>query len=821
MALTPEQVSAAQSQLGITPTASPDAAGAGAPVVNRAADLEAAWKASEPAPTYGERVASNESAGADVVAKGLQGAASDITGNFSKLQENLKNSPDMLSKALHTLVFAGHTAGDIAGATGSLIGGTAKMAASPLTQIKTPEGDTIGQRFSEPVKANIQKLVDAHPDFFNTLHDLATSHPEAAKSVGDLINTIGLTGGGRLLEAPLPSVKEAVSSIAKDAGGAVEGVGKATKATVMAPVNAAKSATGGIREAAQTAAAKGKIPGIEGVGKQTGTSAERLAKQAVPGGMGAAIRPKPVDSYNEFAKQEGRHLSDIKQDPAISIVGSRIGDAFDTVVKQRQEAGKTMASELEKTATNPVKITDPLDAFSKELESNGATLTRGEKGLDVIPGETSKFSSNDETILKKYVTDLDKLGKSPTMAQLDAFISRVPQDIKGLKATQGINFKTNAERIIGNSLNKMRTALVKSGTKDYKTARSQYADLSKFIKEGASHLGKITQSGDFAKDASLAKSAVQSVLNNGKKDWLMKLEAHTGYPALDEATLALQAMKDAGDYKGNSLLELLTQGAEGAAVGPHGIATKLIGFLGKKTVGNITGSKADQTRAFLKSLEQGIKKAAGGAPKNAQGAAVINSLDDMYTQAPAANAHIDDIAKEIAKETGGTVNPGPVKSKERAQEKINNDYNGDHTRLGDLVRNTIVVSKEKYADAAQMLHNHPDLLGPLKHIKPSDDKMGFGGTIARIKTPQGVTGEIQLNTPEMIYAKESEKSARRALGDKVYEHIAQKTGLPGGQGHKLYEQWRKLNPQSEAASALALKSKTYYTEVVKLWNQKK
>jgi hypothetical protein len=45
----------------------------------------------------------------------------------------------------------------------------------------------------------------------------------------------------------------------------------------------------------------------------------------------------------------------------------------------------------------------------------------------------------------------------------------------------------------------------------------------------------------------------------------------------------------------------------------------------------------------------------------------------------------------------------------------------------------------------------------------------------------------------MIYAKEKESAARGVLGDKKYNEIASKTGLPGGQGHKLYEEIRKLN----------------------------
>lgn len=358
------------------------------------------------------------------------------------------------------------------------------------------------------------------------------------------------------------------------------------------------------KEAMQKAAAEGKVPFVEGMSEQAKTSAQRMSENMPLIGAGAAREAKPIDAYNSFAQQESKHLADIKEDPAISLVGQRIGDAFDQVVKQRQEVGKTMSSELEKTATKSVAVGDALEKFSKELADNGATLHRTEKGMDILPSQTSKFASADEKILKYYANELDKLGKNPTMAQVDALVSRVPKEVEGLKSSANITFKTNAERLINNNLSDMRSALEKSGTTAYADARKQYSELSDFINEGAKHLGKTTQSGDYAKDASIAKSAVQSVLNNGKKDWLIELENKTGYPALDQSTLALQAMQDAGDYKGESLLKLLSEDAVKGGT-PHGAIVNALTGLAKKTVGKaIIGSKADQTRAFLRSLEK-------------------------------------------------------------------------------------------------------------------------------------------------------------------------------------------------------------------------
>lgn len=436
-------------------------------------------------------------------------------------------------------------------------------------------------------------------------NDFETAHPEVAKVVkatGNIASILPGPEGGEVAGQAIREGTEAGTKVASEAIPAVASAAKEGASNVAEGVkNAVKTGVKTVTESEPATNIKTAIAKTN-VSEQAQNSAKRLADQAPLIGGGAARLQKPLDMYNQFAKQEAKHLADIKEDPAISKVGEEIGDAFGTVVKQRQTAGKTMASELEKTAANPVNTNGAFSNFQKELLDNGASYDSVKKELTA--GNESKFGESDKAVLEKYAGNLQNLGSKPTMKALDAFISKTPQDIKALKATRGITFKTNAERLINNNLNDLRDALGKAGTPEYNTARAQYSNLSKFVNEGASHLGKITQSGDFAKDASLAKSSVQSVLNNGKKDWLMKLEDLTGYPALDKSTLALQAMKDAGDAKGNSLLELMTEGGKSVPITPSGLMSRFGSWAYGKGKEKLAGNAADQTRAFLKSLEQ-------------------------------------------------------------------------------------------------------------------------------------------------------------------------------------------------------------------------
>ena len=72
---------------------------------------------------------------------------------------------------------------------------------------------------------------------------------------------------------------------------------------------------------------------------------------------------------------------------------------------------------------------------------------------------------------------------------------------------------------------------------------------------------------------------------------------------------------------------------------------------------------------------------------------------------------------------------------------------------------------------------------------------------------------MQVNTPTMIFAKESEINARILLWDNVYNQIANRTPVHGGLGHEYYEEWRVLDRNSDEAKAIAQKSRDYYDSV--------
>jgi len=173
---------------------------------------------------------------------------------------------------------------------------------------------------------------------------------------------------------------------------------------------------------------------------------------------------------------------------------------------------------------------------------------------------------------------------------------------------------------------------------------------------------------------------------------------------------------------------------------------------------------------------------------------------------------LDEIAQKVAKDNGGTVTPINYKKVDRIVEKANKEYGGDIAKVKDAVRNTIVV--EKQSQFKKVIKEIQDT-GIVHKVKIfENDALGYEGVLISVKNKEGVWGEIQLNIPELIYAKEKPADASFILGKSRFEAIKKKFGAEGGLGHKYYEKYRTLNTDLEDATFTKIfmeqESQAYY-----------
>lgn len=459
---------------------------------------------------------------------------------------------------------------------GKIVGGIGQAALSPILGPAGAAGTAIGNELGQQV-----------PDQAGQTIDKAASNPVVAQTTDDV---------AQLSNLALPEISKGTNTAITATTDAGKNIAAKTTDTVTKATNAVADKT--INPAVkplQSAISRANVP------DNLQASVDRLNAQKPDVAIG--VKPQsPLDLYNQYVDQESKFKNDIKEDTALGTVGNKdLGPAFDQVVKMRQAAGKQMQSEMDKVGSTPTDISEHFPKFEEELHNNGLTYDASKGELSA--GRTSKVTTQDKDMLETYIGDLNKLGTNPTAAELDAFLSRVPKELNVYKSANNITGTTNGERIIKGNLNDLSSTL--SGDtnptfKGYSDAKSQYAKLSKFLDDGSSFVGQKTASGDYSKDASMLKSSIQSILNNGKKDWLLKLEDLTGKPILDKAMLALQAMKDSGDFRANSLLDLLTP-----KQGPS-IPTSKSGIIDRATTAaynfgkqKIAGSPVDQTRRFI------------------------------------------------------------------------------------------------------------------------------------------------------------------------------------------------------------------------------
>ncbi len=187
-------------------------------------------------------------------------------------------------------------------------------------------------------------------------------------------------------------------------------------------------------------------------------------------------------------------------------------------------------------------------------------------------------------------------------------------------------------------------------------------------------------------------------------------------------------------------------------------------------------------------------------------------VQNVMQKAKEAGGEVDKLGKDLASKYGGVVTPLNYKSEESITRKVDNDYGGNVNELKDSVRNTVIIDNEQGLQSAiKDLANNPNTLR-VKVQSADSDPLGYSGTIANVKMSNGLIGEVQVNSAKMIYAKESAASAKAILGNDKYNQIAKQTGKEGGLGHKLYEEYRILDPKKDAAkmAEIANKSKEYY-----------
>lgn len=186
------------------------------------------------------------------------------------------------------------------------------------------------------------------------------------------------------------------------------------------------------------------------------------------------------------------------------------------------------------------------------------------------------------------------------------------------------------------------------------------------------------------------------------------------------------------------------------------------------------------------------------------------AIEETRERAFLSGNEVQGLAETIARRYGANCTPINFKGADSIRRKVYSERSADPTftpdDLKDAVRTTVVADRSDIQSVCADLRTTDGFL----RYKPQKTPLGYTGNIINIRTKNGMVAEIQVNTARMIYAKEKPADARRVIGDKLWNQIHKETGLEGGLGHKFYEAYRVLDPESPEAKEILRQSRDYY-----------
>lgn len=171
--------------------------------------------------------------------------------------------------------------------------------------------------------------------------------------------------------------------------------------------------------------------------------------------------------------------------------------------------------------------------------------------------------------------------------------------------------------------------------------------------------------------------------------------------------------------------------------------------------------------------------------------------------------------RRVCQEVGCIVSPTNIKRPIRIVQKMASDgFTIDDIK--DVMRNTFVVNSEQ--DVGKVIEAISKHYKVVRVKRQTPDKFaGYSGNIVNVELPNGEIGEMQVNTPQMIFGKEVERDARMILGDGLWKQLKANAGnLIPGLGHKMYEVLRDDSVEDERRALVKKNSIIYYDKIRKI-----
>ena len=585
--------------------------------------------------------------------------------------------------------------------------------------------------------------------------------------------------------------------------------------------------------------------------------ASPVAKGIFSGMAGGAVDVAGFNVGDAIAKGEDPVKAGIKGLAMGTLAGGVIGTALGTPAIARslktklfpsvdidKLAGRILqpAKGRTKQATDIIKTLRDTDLSNVKNFDDLADVTGAKKNLlveqvdNILAQNPNKYTldnlaitqkTNTGQVATKYVDraieDLAKnykaTGDDVALSNVSDMLSRVGADgisakeVNDLAREYGRVFSSRSFKANGDLMNSIGATAWETNRKGIKdTARNLMPDAN--LKELDSEISKLITAEERFKQlnelANVAKNKLQQLPLGGKLlSKAIEVMDTLSFGGVQGITSALRKQSGIAGKKFDDILQLEKMLEKN--LGKLQEAMEVIDAVPVERLNSLLETKLfkeifDTDKAVNEMVDLAKKEGNRGSL----------SIDDLYKTAPEAKIYIDTLADDLASKYNGSVAKASIKDKARAIQKVRDEYGGDVTKLRDVARNTVIVEPENIQSVFDEIINSQQVVS--KGIaNPSTDVMGYSGANIKIQSPNGHIAEMQINSPDMIFAKEKASDAKAILGEVKYNELMDKyqsIGIRGGNGHVYYEQFRNL-PFSEQSIGrehpIAKKSIAYYS----------
>jgi len=715
---------------------------------------------------------------------------------FGQVKDTFQRAYEMKQNPLETAV---QTVGTGIGFAGDILGVTG------IETLKAATPDFIEKGASEagmallktPLGQSGLRAMQAGTEKYDTWKK---ANPRAAANLEGVVNIASLIPVERLAAVGLKGTASLVKNAAKQVG-------------ESAVVQAGKEAVEQVGEKAiKTAAKAGEVGGFveeHGLAQATGYRPETIKRI--------------LDTPDAF---KGDEMAKIDR----GTVADQVSSALDTRLKDLSEVGSGYNDIRATDATVPVPTYRNRASFIDDtLKKYGVTLD--DSGRVVLDKKSKPLSTGDVSSIERFVKQYGGAG------------DLTPDEFLNIRSglSELSNFDVRKTTWSEQIARDLRSAYDEAGKKHIPGLE----DLDKQYAPEVKQLNKLKK--DYLNpDGTLKDAAINRIANatgKGKDALLERLEGLV--PGITENINILKAIediKDAGQRPGTYTKGAVAGATAGAAVaGPGGalvggllgtiLTTPQVAVPMLRAYAKVRGLPGDTIDAIINKMRSGAKllkkekqvlKEAiehfddetalveGETPNpKVPSEAIDSDLTKAYEQAVDAKEFIDQEADNLALDTDGIVVKAPLKGRERALEKVMEDYGGDVSKITDLARNTVAYDTNDAAlDAFARLRDSLDVVSA-KFLIKGNDRAGYIGGNIKVRTPNGHVAEIQVNSIPMLYAKMPKNEFVKMFGAGKYNELLAKYGVDGGEGHEIYEKIRK-NKDPEIDEQLIEESLEYY-----------